>query len=106
MKRLAAFVAAVTLAGTVALAHGGLEHIRGTVTKIENQTLTLQLSGNKTKTVTVTAKTAFKQAGKPAHLTDIKVGDRIIAEVAEGKSEAEEIEIGVAAPAPTTKKTQ
>ena len=106
MKRIAAFLAALSLTGTIILAHGGLEHIRGTVTKIDNQTITLQLSGNKTKTVTVTAKTAYKLAGKPAHLTDLKVGDRIIAEVAEGKSEAEEIQIGTATTPAPTKKTQ
>ena len=42
MKRLTALVGAITLAGTLAFAHGGNEHVRGVVTKVSAQSVTVQ----------------------------------------------------------------
>jgi hypothetical protein len=42
MKRLIALVGAFIFAGTVAFAHGGGEHVRGVVTKVSAQSVTVQ----------------------------------------------------------------
>jgi uncharacterized protein DUF5666 len=54
---------------------------RGVVTAISAQTITIQTTAKKTTTLTLSDKTTFKQAGKMAHLADIKVGDRVVIDV-------------------------
>jgi hypothetical protein len=41
MKRLIALVGAFTIAGTAAFAHGGNEHVRGVVTNVSAQSVTV-----------------------------------------------------------------
>jgi hypothetical protein len=96
MKRLIALVGAFTIAGTVAFAHGGNEHVRGVVTKVSAQSVTVQTTGKATKTLTLTDKTRLKQAGKPAQLSDLHVGDRVVIDVPEKTTTALLIQIGAA----------
>ena len=96
MKRLIALVGAFTLAGTVAFAHGGNEHVRGVVTNVSVQSVTVQTAGKATKTFTLTDKTTFKQAGKAAQLSDLHVGDRVVIDVREKSTMALLIQVGVA----------
>jgi ribosomal protein S1 len=98
MKILATIVVALALGGTALLAHGGNEHVRGVVTQVSAQAITVQTVG-KTRTLTITDKTAFKRAGKEAHLADIKVGDRVVVDVPEKKNDALLVQIGAAAAA-------
>jgi hypothetical protein len=96
MKRLITVVTAIVLAGTIVLAHGNFVHVRGVVTSVSAQSITVQTKGKETRTLTLSDKTAFKQAGKPAQLSDIKVGDRVVVDVPQKKSEAVLIQIGTA----------
>jgi len=96
MKRLIALVGAFTLAGTVAFAHGGNEHVRGVVTQISAQSVTVQTADKATKTLTLTDKTTLKQAGKVALLSDLHVGDRVVIDVREKTETALLIQIGAA----------
>ena len=99
MKRLLTLAIALVLAGTAVLAHGGNDHVRGVVTKISAQSVTLQTEDKATQTLTLNDKTTFKLAGKAAHLSDLKVGDRVVIDVPEKTSAALLIQIGAA---PTT----
>jgi hypothetical protein len=101
MNRLATLAAALLVSGTVVLAHGGNEHVRGVVKEVTAQTITVETTAKATRTLTLGPKTAFKQAGKDAHLSDLKVGDRVIVDVPEKTNDALLIQIG-AAPAATT----
>jgi len=100
MKHLtiAAAVFALGLAfGTSAFAHGNNAHVRGVVTQISAQSITVQLANNTSKTLTLSPKTSFERAGKPAAMSDLKVGDRVVIDVPKNSSEALEVQFGAAA---------
>ena len=97
MKRLITLLTAFVLVGTVAFAHGGNDHVRGTVTQVSAQSITVETGPKATKTLTLSDKTTFKLAGKAAHLADLKVGDRVVVDVPEKSNQALLIQI-VAAP--------
>jgi hypothetical protein len=99
MKRFPAFAATFLFAGSLVLAHGGNEHVRGVVTKISAQSITVQTTPKETRTLVVSQQTTFKQAGKAAHLADLKVGDRVVVDVPEKKNDALLIQFGAASPA-------
>lgn len=90
-----------------AFAHGNNAHVRGVVTQVSAQSITVQLANNTTKTVSLSGKTTFLRAGKPAVATDVKVGDRVVIDVPKNSSEALEVQIGpakAAAPAAAANK--
>ena len=97
MKQLLSVVALVLALGAGALAHNGNDHVRGVVTAVSAQSVTVQLADKSTKTLSVSAKTEFDNAGKPGHLADVKVGDRVVIDVPEHGSNALLIKVGVAA---------
>src|ERR1700737_665970 len=103
MKRLITLVVAIILAGTIAFAHGGNEHVRGIVTQISAQSITVQTADKATKTLTVTDKTTFQRSGKAAHLEDVKVGDRVVVDVPQKTTNALLIQIGATAKPATHK---
>ena len=97
MTRVLGLVGAFLIAGAVvALAHGDAVHVRGTVTQITGQSVTIQptAKGAKALTFTVADHTAIDRMGKVAALKDLKVGDRVAVEIPKGKTEAESIKIG------------
>jgi hypothetical protein len=98
MKRLTALAATFLIAGTLVFAHEGNEHVRGVVTQISAQSITVQTTAKATRTLALSEKTTFKQAGKAAHLADLKVGDRVVVDVPEKKNDALLIQIGAASP--------
>jgi hypothetical protein len=102
MKRaIAGAIAAFFATVPVAFAHGDAVHLRGTVTQINGQSITIQTTGGPAKAVTFTVadQTKIDRAGKVAVLKDLKVGDRVAVEIPKGKTEAESVKIGAAAAA-------
>ena len=97
MKQLLSVIALVLAISAGALAHNGNDHVRGTVTQVSAQSVTVQLADKTTKTLSISAKTEFESAGKPGHLADIKVGDRVVIDVPEHGSSALLIKVGTAA---------
>lgn len=71
-------IRALALASAIALAHGGLEHVMGTVTQVNDASVTVKTTAGKTVQVTVDAKTTYSRASKPIQRSDIKVGDRVV----------------------------
>ena len=80
LKIQVAILAIVSLAllPTIARAHGGEEHVTGTVTKISDASVTVKTTAGKTVEVAFDAKTTYARGKEPLQKTDIKVGDRIV----------------------------
>jgi ABC-type uncharacterized transport system permease subunit len=100
---LISFLGAVLFAG-LAFAHGDEQHVMGTVTKITETAITVEVmpkQGERQKTtvtVNVLSSTKFEKMEAPATMKDLKVGDRVIIHAAKkgGKLEAHTVKIGMA----------
>ena len=104
MKGLGILVISLIVSGALVLAHEGNEHVRGVVTQLSPQSITVQTTGKKTTTLKVTAKTTFQLAGKAATLADLKVGDRVVVDVPQKSSDALLVQIGTSPAAAPAKK--
>jgi hypothetical protein len=84
------------------LAHGGEEHLTGTVKALSADTLTIETTKHETLAIGLNAKTkALKDKGK-GDLKDLKAGDRVVVHAEKdkaGKYVAEEVDYA----APKTK---
>src|SRR5712692_5165253 len=101
LKMHVAILAVLSLAllPTIATAHGGEEHVTGTVTKISDTVVTVKTTAGKTVEVGFDAKmTTYERAKQPIQKTDIRVGDRIVIHAVEvnEKLVAHSVEIGAA----------
>ena len=83
---------------TIATAHGGEEHVVGTVTKVSDTAVTVKTTAGKTVEVGFDAKTTYQRAKQPIQKSDIKVRDRIVIHATEVKEKlvAHTVEIGTA----------
>ena len=91
-------VVSVALLTTIATAHGGEQHVMGTVTKVSDTAVTVKTTAGKTVEVGFDSKTTYRRAKQPIQKTDIKVGDRIVIHATEVKEKlvARTVEIGTA----------
>ena len=91
-------IVSLALLPTIATAHGGEEHVTGTVTTISDTAVTVKTTAGKTVEVGFDAKTTFARAKQPIQKADIKAGDRIVIHAAEvnKKLVAHTVEIGLA----------
>lgn len=94
MAALVGALALSVMSGTIAVAHGNNEHVRGVVSAISDTSITVQTPDKSTKTLTLTAKTAFEKGGVKVTRNDLKVGDRVVIDVPKGTLEAAEIQAG------------
>lgn len=99
MKLIATLVACIIAGPTFAGAHEGNDHVRGVVTAITAQAVTVQTADKATKTLTLNGKTTFEMSGKAARLADLKVGDRVVIDVPTKTTEARLIKFGAPAAA-------
>jgi len=63
-----------------ALAHNGNDHVRGVVTAVSAQSSPSSWRQER-EDARHQRETEFDNAGKPGHLADIKVGDRVVIDV-------------------------
>lgn len=96
MKQLVTAAAMLVFAATTAFAHGGNEHVRGVVTQISAQSITVQVADKTTRTLALTDKTIFQRSGKTAHPADIVLGGRVVIDAPEHTANA--VLIRIAAP--------
>ena len=61
-----------------AFAHGGVEHLKGTVTQVDGTSITLALEKGSPVVVATDAKTEFSRSGEKVTLKDIAVGDKAV----------------------------
>jgi hypothetical protein len=90
---------AVLLTPMFALAHGGEEHVTGTVTKISATSVTVKTIAGKSIDVGFDDKTTYTRAKQTIQKSDIKAGDRVVIHAVEvnEKLTAKTVEIGTAA---------
>ena len=76
-------------------AHGGFDHIRGTVAKVSNDVLTIKTAEGDVG-VKLDKHTNVTRNGQKAQITDLKIGARVVAELPkDGKDKvAQSIKIG------------
>ncbi len=101
MRLLSLLFLSIVSIATIVSAHGNNDHVRGVVTQISATSVTVQISGQTTKTLTLNEKTTFEKSGRAAQLNDLKVGDRVVIDVPKGSTEASLVRFG----APPAKKT-
>jgi len=94
MKQLLSILALVLAISAGAVAQKGNDHDLGVVTAVSAQSVTVQLANKTKKTLSIDTKTTFETGGKPAHLGDVKVGDRVVIDVPEHKTNALLIKVG------------
>lgn len=103
MIRAALFaVLSLGIFSAVAMAHGGEEHVIGTVLKVSPTAITVKTTAGKMVDVLMDTKTTFARADQPVQRTDIKVGDRIVIHAVEvdEKLTAHTVQVGTAVAKP------
>lgn len=69
---------ALIMTAAVTFAHGGFEHVMGTVSKISAQSVTVTTAPNKTVDVAINGKTTYTRGTAKVAAADLKVGDRVV----------------------------
>lgn len=93
---------AILLMSTLALAHGDYRHIMGTVTRISQNSITVQTTANESVEVATSPDTKFSKADVAVEARELKVGDRVVIHAKktnDGKLIAHTVQIGAAKPA-------
>jgi hypothetical protein len=75
----------ISLAAVAALAHGGEEHVIGTVSKVTPDSITVKTTANKLVTVGVVPATMFMMGKMMMKNGDLKVGNRVVIHAKEPK---------------------
>jgi hypothetical protein len=106
--RVCVLLACISLMSVAALAHGGEEHVIGTVAKVAQDSITVKTAAGKMVTVAVAPATKFMKAKAPSKLADLNVGDRVVIhakEPTEGNLVADTVEFAApkAATSPAAK---
>jgi hypothetical protein len=99
-------ILALALLPAIVSAHGGEEHVIGTVTKVSDTSVTVKTTAGKIVEVGFDAKmTTYARAKAPTQKSDVKVGDRIVIHAMEvnEKLVAHTVELGAATTASKTK---
>jgi Domain of unknown function (DUF5666) len=89
----------LALIATAVFAHDGMEHVRGTVAKVSDQSVTVTTAAGKTVEVLLDAQTTYSRAEQPIQKTDLKVGDHVLIHAMEKGSTltAHTVAVGAAA---------
>jgi preprotein translocase subunit YajC len=97
---VAALIACVS-AG-LAFAHGGGAHVKGTVTSITADTITVKTPAGESKSVHFDASTVFEKSREKATAKDLKSGDRVVIDVTDagGRAHATLVRFGPQPKAP------
>ena len=90
------------LLGALAFAHGGMDHVMGTVTAITDHALSVKTSDGTVTTVEFDGETKFVKGDAAATVKDIRVGSRVVihAHKHDNSLHAAEVKIGTG-PAPS-----
>ena len=104
MKKSITLFLSVVLFSAVRKSHGDEQHLMGTVTKITDKAITIEMKDKKTAEAVLTHETKCMKGDATAELKEVKVGDRvaITAKKSGDKLVATMVKIG-AAPSPAHK---
>src|SRR5688572_12311575 len=102
-KRFIVLVAAFVLSAGIVYAHGGNDHLTGTITAIEGDHIQIKDQAGKSVMVMLGKTTKYLKSEKPSTKAELKVGVRVLIDAKMDEKmkmyAAEEIQIGVVAPA-------
>lgn len=100
---ITSLVALLLACAAQVFAHGGFEHVTGTVVKLENSVLTVKTAKGESAVI-LDAKTEITRNEKPAQAADLKAGVRVVVDIPEDSKTkvAHSIKIGVAGKAAKT----
>ena len=101
---LALLIAGLMVIVPVASAHGNMEHVTGTVVKVNNDVVSVKTS-KATVDVHLDAQTGFVRGNQQVQKSELKAGDRVVIHAAKknGVLVAHEVKLGSAAQAAATK---
>lgn len=103
MKKLACILVLTLSLASLALAHGNLAHVLGTVVQITDHSLSVRTSDGSIKVVAFDDETHFLKGGSPATAKDVQIGSRVVihAHQSGDKFHAAEVKIGTSGGAAT-----
>jgi Domain of unknown function (DUF5666) len=86
-------------------AHGGQEHLMGTVTEVGENTLSLKTMTGNTVEVTLGAETQYVRGDEPSQKKELKAGDRVVIHALKksGSLVAQEVKLGTGRPTEASK---
>src|SRR5713226_1125087 len=92
---ISSMILLVMAASAPAFAHGGFDHVRGTVVKVANNVLTVKTAQGNVD-VKLDNQTDLTRNDQKAQLADLKPGARVIVDVPEGSKDriAHSVKIG------------
>ena len=101
MNRMVTISISLFFIAALALAHGNEQHVMGTVTEVNDSSITVETKDHQKVTVSVVAGTKFARGTSEATLKDVKVGDRVVIHAVkqEQQLQAHTVRIGVASAA-------
>jgi hypothetical protein len=93
-------VAVFVFAAVPIFAHGGFDHVMGTVVQVSNNVLTVKTAKGNVD-VKLDDKTELTKNGQKAQLTDLAPGSRVVVDIPEGNKDklAHSVKIGTASKA-------
>ena len=91
-------VAALAFSAAPAFAHGGFDHVMGTVVKVADNVLTVKTAKGDVN-VKLDGKTELTKNDQKAQLADLTAGARVVVDIPEGSKDklAHSVKIGTAA---------
>jgi hypothetical protein len=103
MKNAVSIAALIVLFSAIAFAHGNEQHVMGTVTAIDNGSITVRTTAGNSVTIQLDPKTRFTKGGSAAAIADLKVGDRVAIHAMKDHDKliAHTVKFGVTSTAPT-----
>ena len=75
---LTAALTCTLIISTLTLAHGGMEHVLGTVTAVTDHSLSVKTRDGAVKTVEFDGETKFVKGDAAATIKDVQVGSRVV----------------------------
>jgi hypothetical protein len=78
MKKTSFVLTCTLLLSTFAAAHGGMEHVMGTVAELTRHSISVKTTDGATKVVEFDQETKFLKGDAPAAVSEIHVGDRVV----------------------------
>lgn len=98
-RRALLLVLATSLVSLVALAHDGMEHVQGTVSKVSDQSVTVTTVAGKAVEVMLDGQTTYAREGKSMEKSGLKVGDHVLIHAMEKGTTLTAHTVAVKAPA-------
>ena len=100
MQKSSRVLICVLLLNALTFAHGGMEHVLGTVTGITDHSLSVKTSEGAVTTVEFDGETKFLKGDTPATVKDVQVGSRVVIHAHKHDNElhAAEVKIGTGSP--------